>query len=69
LASDVQALGPDIIEATKYAQAMSAEEVDDVIDHILDQVKFFIPHVDTTTHPPFQQHDKDPVSILVEPRT
>ena len=46
LVSDAHTLGPDIIEATKYAEDMSAEEVDEVIDYILEEVKIFIPRVE-----------------------
>ena len=38
LASDIQALGPDIIEATEHAKTMTPEEIEDVIDHILLEV-------------------------------
>lgn len=67
MALDIQVLSPDMIEAAKYAEAMSTEEVDEVIDYILEEVKFFIPHVAATTDEPFWQHEKDPVSILVCP--
>lgn len=37
-ALDFQALNSDIIEAVKYARTMPTEEVDEMIDHILEQV-------------------------------
>ena len=38
LVSDIQAPGPDIIEATEHAKTMTLEEIEDVIDHILLEV-------------------------------
>jgi len=38
VAADVQALGPDLIEATEHAKRMSREEIEEVIDHILENV-------------------------------
>lgn len=38
VATDIQALGPDVIEATEYAKRMSREEIEEVIDHILENV-------------------------------
>ena len=35
MTSDIQALGPDIIEAMEHAKTMTPEEIEDVIDHIL----------------------------------
>lgn len=52
LTFDIQALGPDLIEAAKYAQSMSAEDVDDIIDYILEEVEFFTPKSDAITHSP-----------------
>ena len=48
LASDIQALGEDIIEAAEYAKTMSAEEVDEVIDHILAEVNLSVSYYDRT---------------------
>ena len=48
LASDIQALGEDIIEAAEYAKTMSAEEVDEMIDHILAEVNLSVSHHDRT---------------------
>lgn len=42
LASDIQAFGPEIIEAIEYARTMSTKDVFDVIDHILEEVEFLI---------------------------
>jgi len=39
LATDIQALGPDVIEATEYAKSMTREEIEEVIDHILENVR------------------------------
>jgi hypothetical protein len=39
LASDIQALDLDIIEAKEHAKTMTPEEVEDVIDHILLEVR------------------------------
>ena len=39
VATDIQALGPDVIEATEYAKRMSREEIEEVIDHILENVR------------------------------
>lgn len=44
LASEIQALGPDILEAAEYARTMSAEDVDEVIEHILVEVNPFVLH-------------------------
>ena len=38
LASDIQALGPDIIEAAEHSKTMTPDEIEDVIDHILLEV-------------------------------
>lgn len=38
----MQALGPDIAEAVEYSKTMSAEEVEEVIDHILAEVNLFV---------------------------
>ena len=38
LESDSQALGEDIIKAAEYARTMSAEDVNEMIDHILTEV-------------------------------
>jgi hypothetical protein len=42
LAFDIQALGEDLIEVAEYARTMSAEDVDEVIDHILAEVNLFV---------------------------
>ena len=39
VATDIQALGPDVIEAAEYAKRMSREEIEEVIDHILENVR------------------------------
>jgi hypothetical protein len=38
LASNIHILSEDVIEAAEYAKTMSAEDVDEVIDHILAEV-------------------------------
>ena len=38
MASDVQALGEDIIKIAEYARTMSAEDVNEMIDYILAEV-------------------------------
>lgn len=43
MASDIQALDPDIIEATEHAETMTPEEVEDIIDHILLEVRVVSP--------------------------
>jgi hypothetical protein len=42
LASDIQGLGEDIIEAAEYAKTMSAEDVDEMIDYILVEVNLSV---------------------------
>ena len=42
LASDIQALGEDIIEAAEYAETMSAEDVDEAIEYILAEVNLSV---------------------------
>ena len=44
----MQALGPDVAEAVEYSKTMSAEEVDEVIDHILAEVNVFFSQWDRT---------------------
>ena len=34
----MQALGPDILEATAYAQTMSPDEIEEAIDYLLNEV-------------------------------
>jgi len=34
----MEALGPDILEATAYAQTMTPEEIEETIDYLLDEV-------------------------------
>lgn len=34
----MQALGPDLLEATAYAKTMSPEEVEETIDYLLNEV-------------------------------
>lgn len=34
----MQALGPDILEAVAYAQTMTPEEIEETIDHLLNEV-------------------------------
>jgi len=48
-ATEIQALGPDIVEAAEYAKTMSAEDVDEMIDHILVEVGLFVSYCDRTT--------------------
>jgi hypothetical protein len=48
LAFDIQALGEDIIEVAEYAKTMSAEAVDEVIDHILAEVSLSVSYHDRT---------------------
>jgi hypothetical protein len=38
LASNIHILSEDVIEAAEYAKTMSAEDVDEVVDHILAEV-------------------------------
>jgi hypothetical protein len=45
LTSGIQALGPDIFEAAEYAKNMSARDVNEVIDYIFVEVKFFVSFV------------------------
>ena len=49
LAFDIQALGEDIIEVAEYAKTMSAEDVDEMIDHILEEVNLSGSYCDRTT--------------------
>ena len=49
LAFDTQALGEDITEVAEYAKTMSAEDVDEVIDHILTEVNLSLLYHDRTT--------------------
>jgi hypothetical protein len=48
LASNIQALGEDIIEAAEYAKTMSAEDVNEMIDYILAEVNLSVSHHDRT---------------------
>lgn len=48
LTSDIQALGPDILEATEYARTMPAEDIEEVIEYILVEVKFIVLCYDRT---------------------
>jgi predicted RNase H-related nuclease YkuK (DUF458 family) len=48
LASNIEALGDDIIEAAEYAKTMSAEDVNEMIDYILAEVNLSISHHDRT---------------------
>ena len=48
LASDIQALGEDIIEIAEYARAMSTEDVNEMIDYILAEVNLSVSHHDRT---------------------
>jgi hypothetical protein len=41
LAFDIQALGEDIAEVEEYAKTMSDKDVDEMIDHILAEVKLY----------------------------
>jgi hypothetical protein len=49
LAFDIQALDEDIKEAAEYAKTMSAEDVDEMIDHILAEVNLSGSYCDRTT--------------------
>jgi hypothetical protein len=48
LAYNIQALGEDIIEVAEYAKTMSAEDVDEMIDHVLAEVNLSVSHHDRT---------------------
>jgi hypothetical protein len=48
LASGLQVLDEDLIEVAEYAKTMSAEDVDEVIDHILAEVNLSVSHHDRT---------------------
>ena len=37
----MQALGPDILEATAHAKTMSPEEIEETIDYLLNEVPSF----------------------------
>jgi hypothetical protein len=49
LAFDIQAFGGYIIEAAEYAQTMSAEDVDEMIDYILAEVNLYVLYHNRTT--------------------
>jgi hypothetical protein len=49
LAFDIQALGEDLKEVAEYAKNMSAEDVDEMIDHILAEVNLSVSFHDRTT--------------------
>ena len=38
MAEEMQALGPDILEAVAHAKTMTPEEIEETIDYILDEV-------------------------------
>jgi hypothetical protein len=48
LAFDIQALDEDIKEVAEYAKTMSAEDVDEMIDHILAEVNLSVSYHDRT---------------------
>jgi len=41
LAEEMEALGPDLLEATAHAKTMSPEEIEETIDYILNEVFSF----------------------------
>ena len=43
MAEEMQALGPDLLEAVAHAKTMTPEEIEETIDYILDEV--FLPPV------------------------
>jgi hypothetical protein len=49
LAFNIQALDEDIKEVAEYAKNMSAEDVDEMIDHILAEVNLSVSYHDRTT--------------------
>ena len=49
LAFNIQALGEDITEVAEYAKTMSAEDVDEVINHILAEVNLSVSYHDRIT--------------------
>lgn len=38
MVKEMQALGPDLLEAIAYARAMTQEEIEETIDYLLDEV-------------------------------
>jgi hypothetical protein len=48
LAYNIQALGEDILEVAEHAKTMSAEDVDEMIDHILAEVNLSVSYHDRT---------------------
>ena len=46
MAFNIQALDEDIKEVAEYAKNMSAEDVDEMIDHILAEVSLSVSHHD-----------------------
>jgi len=38
LAEEMQALGPDLLEATAHANTMAPEEIEEIIDYLLNEV-------------------------------
>lgn len=38
MAEEMQALGPELLEATAHARTMSPEEVEETIDYLLNEV-------------------------------
>ena len=48
MASDIQALGEDIIEIAEYARTMSTEDVNEMIDYILAEVSLSVSYHDRT---------------------
>ena len=74
LAFDIQALDEDIKEVAEYAETMSAQDVDEMIDHILVEVNLFVSYHDqkmTDTHvnstemtPSVSLCVQDPVPVL-----
>jgi len=41
MAEEMQALGPDILEATAHARTMAPEEIEETIDYLLNEVLSF----------------------------
>ena len=76
LAFNIQALDEDLIEVAEYAKSMSAEDVDEVIDHILAEVNLSVSHHDrtmtdvpvnsTTMTPSVSLCSQEPIPVLNE---
>ena len=74
LASDIQALGEDLVEVADYAKTMSDEDVDEVVDYILAEVNLSIsyreqtmtdaPVNSTKMTPSVSLYIREPISVL-----